>query len=114
MTEYKHLYNIGEEWNGFYPLIDFVDGNAGISVKTLDPRLRSHVGNRGWNQIQDYVVDYVERTPYDWNKETGEFVELTKKVLDVRIPKGTRDLMDIKDMIEYAEKNEIKLMIEEM
>ena len=46
MTEYKHLYNIGEEWNGFYPLIDFVDGNAGISVKTLDPRLRSHVGNR--------------------------------------------------------------------
>ena len=46
MTDYKHLYNIGEERNDFYPLIDFVDGNAGISVKTLDPRLRSHVGNR--------------------------------------------------------------------
>jgi hypothetical protein len=114
MTEYKHLYNIGEEWNGFYPLIDFVDGNAGISVKTLDPRLKSHIGNRGWNQIQDYVEDFVERTPYNWNKGTGEFTELTEKVLDIRIPKGTSELMNIGKMTRYAEDEGIILKIKEM
>ena len=113
-TEYKHLYNIGEEWNGFYPLIDFVDGSAGISVKTLDPRLASHAGNRGWKQVTEYVDDYVKRTPYNWNKETKEFTELTEKILDIRIPKGTGSMMDIDDMIDYAEKNGIILMIEEM
>ena len=64
--------------------------------------------------MRDYVADYVKRTPYDWNKETGEFVKLTKKVLDVRIPKGTSDLLQLRKIEDYANEKGIILKIKEM
>ncbi|MBP5494324.1 MAG: hypothetical protein J6X97_04445 [Lachnospiraceae bacterium] len=104
-TEYKDWYNIGQSNNGYFPVIDFQKGNNVVSLKTIDPRLASYVEDGAFEQIKDYIdaLD-VDITVND---------VAANKILDVRVPKGTRDLIDVAALKNYADSLNIKLKIGE-
>jgi filamentous hemagglutinin len=54
-TEYsvdKGWYNVGAERNGYFPLVDFQNGNTLVSLKTVD------TGGKTWlARMQDHIID---------------------------------------------------------
>lgn len=104
-TEYKDWYNIGQENNGKFPVIDFQKGNNVVSLKTIDPTLKSYAGNGATNKIIDYLNDL--------NVGIRVNGKLANKVLDVRIPPGTKGLLDVNILMKEARDMGIKLIIKE-
>ncbi|MEW9702978.1 hypothetical protein, partial [Paenibacillus sp. SI8] len=84
-TEYKDWFNIGQENNGYFPVIDFQKGNQVVSLKSLDPR--SYSGNGATNK----VIEYLDALNIGI-KVNGQ---LANKILDIRVPSGTKGQFDI-------------------
>ena len=104
-TEYKDWYNIGASDRGYFPVIDFQKGKQVVSLKTIDPTLSSYSGSKATEKIEKYIEALNRKILVDG-------VE-AEKILDVRIPEGTRDLFDIDELNRYAENIQVILKIEE-
>jgi len=104
-TEYKDWYNVGAENNGYFPIIDFQKDNDVVSLKTIDPTLPSYEGDGATTQIFKYLDAL--------NVDIKIDGELANKILDVRIPPGTNDILDINTLLDRAAELKITLKIKE-
>lgn len=104
-TEYKDWYNIGSSQGGYFPVIDFQKGSEVVSLKTIDPTLSSMSGSGATNKVVDYLNDLDKEITVDGN--------LANKILDVRIPEGTKSNIDITRIQEVADELGIKIIIKE-
>lgn len=86
-TEYKDWYNVGSSQGGYFPVIDFQKGNNVVSLKTIHPTLSSMGGSGATNKVIDYL-NYLD-------KDITVNGNLANKILDVRIPEGTKLNFDI-------------------
>jgi hypothetical protein len=104
-------FHIGNEMNGYFPVIDFWKGNNVVSLKSIDPRLYS--GNGATNKLLKYLED-LEETRFIVSDFGGvNAVELTNlnKTLDVRVPAGTSNLIDVSYLNGFA--NNVKIVLKE-
>jgi hypothetical protein len=69
-------YNVGQEYGGTFPLVDFQHGQTALSLKTLDPRLK-YAGRDLFNHIRK-----LDETDIRINGQPAQ------KVLDIRVPTG--------------------------
>ena len=100
-TEYSEAngyYNIGQDRGGYFPVIDFQKGNEVISLKSIDPRLPSYQNDGATNKIIEYI-DMLNPNAYEQIEVNG--IPATK-ILDIRIPPGTKGLLDMKEIIDAA------------
>ncbi|MBQ3423196.1 MAG: hypothetical protein IJH34_16420, partial [Romboutsia sp.] len=104
-TEYKEWYNIGASQGGYFPVIDFQKGKSVVSMKTIDPQLPSMSGSGATNKVIDYLNDLDKAIKVDDNA--------ANRILDVRIPEGTKNSFDLDYLIKESEKKNIKLIIKE-
>lgn len=104
-TEYKDWYNIGATNNGFFPVIDFQKGQKVISVKSIDPRLKSYSGDKATKKIEEYI----EKLDVDITVSGKP----AQKILDIRIPKGTKDRINLKHLNGLCVDSDIILKIKE-
>lgn len=91
-TEYSEWFHIGAEHNGFFPVIDFHMDKKIVSLKTLDPSSASYTPDIVINKIRKYAETLEEFKIYH-----GE-VLCDEKILDIRVPKGTIDLIDMAEI----------------
>lgn len=85
--------------------IDFQKGTNVVSLKTIDPTLKSYSGNKATNKILDY------REQLD--REIKVNGKIASKVIDVRIPPGTTSNLNISMLEREAAELGIKLNIKE-
>ena len=83
-TKYRTDFHIGAEYNGYFPVIDFVTDDTIISMKTLDPRLSSY---QNLAYLED-VVDKYASALNDFRLFQGGN-EITNKTLEIIIPTGS-------------------------
>lgn len=105
-TEYKDWFNCGQLNNGKFPTIDFQLGNSVVSLKTIDPRLASYVDGK----VNTKIIEYLE----DLSREITVAGNPAEKTLDVRIPKGTTEFLDLERLYKEAERLNITLEIGEL
>lgn len=105
-TEYKDWFNCGQLNNGKFPTIDFQLGNSVVSLKTIDPRLASYVDGK----VNTKIIEYLE----DLSREITVAGNPAEKTLDVRIPKGTTEFLDLEKLYKEAERLNITLEIGEL
>ncbi|NDI33804.1 RHS repeat-associated core domain-containing protein [Chengkuizengella sediminis] len=86
--EFDDWYNIGQEQNGFFPVLDFVNSRKAVSVKSIDPR--SYKDDLATYKALDYINALTERKIYIG----GDLVENEDRILHIVIPKGTKDYFD--------------------
>lgn len=91
--EYEDWYYIGREYNGFFPVIDFQLGEFVVSLKTIDPR--GYSSSSLTSKISSYADQLVDRKIY----RNGEFVPVSNRYLDIRVPYGTVDLIDLDQFV---------------
>ena len=102
-TEYRTWYHIGNECNGYYPVIDFQKDNTIVSFKTLNPSSKSYTPETVINKISDYAESlggFSLHNGTDWCNE---------KILDIRVPSGMSNMIDETE-IEKIEKEYIILI----
>lgn len=104
-SDYEGWYNIGQENNGYFPIIDFQNGSNVVSLKTLDPRLPSYSGSGATNKVLDYLNQL--DTPILVNDNPAN------KILDERIPGGTINKLDLETLQNDANQRGIQLIIKE-
>jgi len=104
---YDDWWYIGEENNGFFPVIDFIhkEDDIVVSFKTIDPRTYSK------SALQSKLRSYVKKLSEFEVYVDGELVTNDSKVLHIVLPLGTRDAVDEESLTEYA--GEINIRIEE-
>lgn len=85
-TKYKTWFYIGNESNGYYPVIDFQKDTTIVSFKTMNPSSYSETARI--SKIDEYA------------EALGNFVQYhgddlcNNKILDIRVPPGTLDMID--------------------
>ena len=104
-TEYKDWYNIGSSQRGYFPVIDFQNGNKVISLKTIDPTLSSFSGEKATERILEYLEEL--------NRPIKVDGKLADKILDIRIPEGTISKINVQDIITQSKDMGIKVQIKE-
>lgn len=103
-TEYKDWWYCGAERGGYFPVIDFQKDSEVVSLKTIDPSTEGYKDGKGTKKIVEYINKLTQKLPIE-----GEY----SRVLDVRIPEGTMEYLDIKMILEEADKAGIKVNIKE-
>ena len=104
-TEYKTWFYIGDECNGYYPVIDFQKDTTIVSFKTMNPSSYSETARI--SKIDEYA------------EALGSFVQYhgddlcNNKILDIRIPPGTSNMIDTETIKSIAEENGIQIKIGE-
>ena len=104
-TEYKTWFYIGDECNGYYPVIDFQKDTTIVSFKTMNPS--SYSDTARISKINEYA------------EALGEFVQYhgddlcNNKILDIRIPPGTSNMIDTESIKSIAKDNGIQIKIGE-
>ena len=107
VTEYNDWWYCGKEMNGYFPVVDFQKDLEVVSLKTIDPRSASYANGKADAKIMDYMDD-LKRSEIT----IGDDPNVTK-ILDVRVPKNTKQMLDIDELEKYAIKNEITIEIKE-
>lgn len=102
---------MGREAGGYWKGFDFADDFSGTisSLKTIDPTDASYATDGGLSKIKSYIdeLDALgEVTLAD-----GEIV--ANKILDVRVPKGTKVNVNIEELEDYANRCGIKIVVKE-
>jgi hypothetical protein len=104
-TEYKTWFYIGNECNGYYPVIDFQKDTTIVSFKTMNPS--SYSDTARISKINEYA------------EELGEFVQYhgddlcNNKILDIRVPPGTSNMIDTETIKSIADENGIQIIVGE-
>ncbi|MFV0394904.1 MAG: hypothetical protein ACK5LC_10995, partial [Coprobacillaceae bacterium] len=106
-SEYTDWYHCGVDMGGYFPYYDFELNGSVISLKTIDPSLPSYIDGGVNLAIENYINDLSLPT---FTNPNGNIV---KRILDIRIPQGTKDLLDLDYLIQYAKENGITLKIKE-
>lgn len=92
---------------GYFPAVDFSLGNDVVSLKTIDPNLKSYQNGKVNDKIEEYITDLASyNITIDGNQ--------VNKILDVRVPRGTKTLLDLELLNNIAEENGISLIIKEL
>jgi len=104
-TEYQDWYNIGQADNGKFPVIDFQKGNDVVSLKTIDPRLKSYQGDGLINKIESYCEAL--------DREITVDDVLANKTLDLRIPQGTSSSINFEQIDALMKEYDIIIKIKE-
>ena len=102
-TEYKTWFYIGNECNGYYPVIDFQKDTTIVSFKTMNPSSYSETARI--SKIDEYAEALGNFVQYHGNDLCNN------KVLDIRVPPGTSDMIDESaiDIIENQYNIKIKI-----
>lgn len=110
-TEYRTWYHIGAEYNGYFPVIDFQKDNTVISMKSLDPRLKSYQDEK---YLKDTIDKYAKKLSYTPIEVSGIKIPPESKELVIVFPKEciTDKLESIKVKLEREYK--IKIIYKEI
>ncbi|RTE11188.1 hypothetical protein EJQ19_02550 [Paenibacillus whitsoniae] len=92
-TEYKDWGYVGSLNNGYFPVVDFSDGISAVSLKSLDPRLPSYAGSAA----TDEVIKHLDSLYLNGKPITEAGVPINK-ILDLRVPKGTVERLDMEEI----------------
>ncbi|MBI6616786.1 hemagglutinin repeat-containing protein [Pseudomonas corrugata] len=101
-TEYSAKsgwYNVGAERNGYFPLVDFQNGNTLVSLKSVDT-----AGGTWLNRMQDHIIDLGTNGA----KVNGNPASM---VLDLRVQPG--GLGAAKSLIDFGREYNVKVIIKE-
>ncbi len=104
-TEYADWFNCGQLDNGYFPVVDFQRGMDVVSLKTIDPTLPSYQNGKGTKKVLDYIDALNRKITIDG--------EDANKILDIRVPQGTKGDLNIKAIEDYATQRNITVMIKE-
>lgn len=97
----------GSERGGYYPVIDFINKKDSkvVSLKTVDLNAPSYQGNAGTRQVIKLINEYAKKKlPVE-----GEYF----RILDVRVPEGTKVNLDMGKILDAAKAAGIKIEVEE-
>jgi hypothetical protein len=75
-TDYADWYHVGSENNGYFPLVDFQNGNTLVSLETVDT-----TGATWMDRTENHIVELAD-TPATVNGN------LADKILDLRVQPG--------------------------
>lgn len=92
-------FRIGAERNGYFPLIDFQNGNTVVSLKTVDTT------GSTWMARMKNSIDQLDDTPITVDGT------LATKVLDVRVQPGGADAA--RDLVRYGASKGITVIVKE-
>ncbi|WP_449105263.1 hypothetical protein [Pseudomonas mohnii] len=101
-TEYSPQsgwYNVGAERNGYFPLVDFQNGNTLVSLKSVET-----VGSTWLGRMQDHIIDL------GTNGAKVNGVPATM-VLDLRVQPGGSAAA--KSLIEFGREYNVKVVVKE-
>lgn len=101
-TEYSPQsgwYNVGAERNGYFPLVDFQNGNTLVSLKSVDT-----VGSTWLGRMQDHIIDLGTNGA----KVNGVPANM---VLDLRVQPGGSAAA--KSLIEFGREYNVKVVVKE-
>ena len=76
-----------------------------MSLKTIDPTLPSYQNGKGTKKVLDYIDALNRKITIDG--------EDANKILDIRVPQGTKGDLNIKAIEDYATQRNITVMIKE-
>lgn len=105
-TKYLLYEHVGKLAGGYFPVFDFIKGNKGISVKTLNMGVGKYVEpDEAIKQINKYVDDLINSSKKIDNLKRGrkdkkvqkwlkKAKKIKKKQLDLYVPKGTSYLIN--------------------
>ena len=80
---YSSYEYVGEQMGGKFPVFDFIKGDTGISVKTMDVTLNSY-------QKPSAIKSTIHKYMRDANRHTNNDVvnNISKRIVDLYVPKG--------------------------
>lgn len=107
-TEYRTWFHIGNECNGYYPVIDFQKDRTIVSFKTLNPSSKSYTPEKVLDTISNYAEALGDFSLYngtDWCNE---------KILDIRVPKGMSGQIDMQEINDISKEFDIIIKIGEL
>lgn len=112
---YESMLNLkGAMKTSNFPVIDaFFQGTA-TSIKTLDLGAKTYLkGNAVFRQLSSYIDDLAKFNGRTWGGETVKAGDITKKVLEVGIPRGASkiQIQQINKAVEYAAEKGIQLNV---
>ena len=107
-TDYNTWFHIGAEDNGYFPIIDFQKGDEVISMKSLDPRLKSY---QDINYLNKTIQKYTNALAYKEILIGGE--KCTNKTLHIVIPEGTMST-ELENICKTIADNKINIILEEL
>jgi filamentous hemagglutinin len=98
-TEYADWYWVGQERNGFFPLVDFQQGDTLVSLRTVDTN-----GVSWFDRTMDHIIEL---------RNNGATVDgkLAQMKLDLRVQPG--GLEDAEPLAEFGKSKGIIVRIEE-
>jgi hypothetical protein len=102
--EYKlenGYYNVGQEYGGTFPLVDFQYQQTAISLKSVDPRLKY-----GGSGLRDHIRK-LDEAKIDINGQPAQ------KILDIRVPPGTANDPKLKRLQAFGAQNNVTVRIKE-
>lgn len=104
-SEYAYWWHCGAEAGGYFPVVDFQKGTTVVSLKSIDPSLKSYSNGKGTDKILEYI-DALSR-------EITIEGKTAEKILDVRVPQGTLQNFNRRRIMEYSNEKQIKVIIKE-
>jgi len=98
-TEYADWYWVGREYNGYFPLVDFQEGDTLVSLRTVDT-----AGSSWFSRTMDHIIQL---------RNNGATVdgELAEMELDLRVQPG--GLEDAQPLVEFGEDKGVTVRIKE-
>ncbi|MEW8056784.1 MAG: hypothetical protein AB2796_15790, partial [Candidatus Thiodiazotropha sp.] len=98
-TEYSDWYHVGEEYNGYFDLVDFQNGNTLVSLKTVDTSGSTWIG-----RMQGHIRDLGSgRATVD-----GQPANM---VLDLRVQPGGTEAAN--ELIEFGIEHGVSVRVRE-
>ncbi|TEW50611.1 VENN motif pre-toxin domain-containing protein [Psychromonas algicola] len=97
LTDYKDWYNVGSEYNGYFPLVDFQKGNTLVSLKTVDTN-----GKTWMSRMQNHIDDLATRIATIDNQPAN-------MVLDLRVQPG--GINSASSLIQYGREIGVTVII---
>ncbi len=98
-TDYADWYHIGAENNGYFPLVDFQNGNSLVSLKTVDTN-----GVTWMDRTENHITELGD-TPTTVNGN------LADKILDLRVQPG--GAADAQPLIDFGQTKGVRVIIRE-
>ena len=101
-TEYSSAngwYQVGAENNGYFPLVDFQQGNTLVSLKTVD------TGGSTWMGRMESHIDDLANNGATVNGQPANMV------LDVRVPPG--GAQEAAPLIQYGQQQGVNVIVKE-
>jgi len=98
-TEYRDWFNIGQENNGKFPLVDFQNGNNLVSLKSVD------TNGSSWMQRMKDTIDQLRASGAEVDGNQANMI------LDLRVQPG--GLQDAAPLVQYGQAQQVTVIIKE-